>query len=109
MARSAKQSAYASIGDRRAAGDGPAQRIAHVPFSAAWQRPSSVPTVPHLDSSAHLDWVATHPPADKIHPMARRALAALGIGMTSQYPKLLDYFLDQQFDYVITVCNRAAK
>ena len=39
--------------------------------------------------------------------MARQALASLGISLAGQYPKSLHQFLDQQFDYVITVCDDA--
>jgi protein-tyrosine-phosphatase len=48
-------------------------------------------------------------PKPEIHPMAREALAKLGISMGQQQPKSLQQFLGQQFDYVITVCDRAAE
>src|SRR2546429_8961314 len=41
--------------------------------------------------------------------MARQALASLGISLAGQYPKSLHQFLDQQFDYVITVCDQSAE
>ncbi len=48
-------------------------------------------------------------PQPEIHPMARdTARRILNTEMEGQYPKRLDQFLDQQFDYVITVCDRAA-
>jgi arsenate reductase len=42
--------------------------------------------------------------------MARRAVKKrLDLDMQRQYPKALDRFLGQRFDYVITVCDRAAE
>jgi len=49
-------------------------------------------------------------PQPDIHPMARRAAKKLlDLDMNGQYPKMLDRFLGQHFDYVITVCDRAAE
>jgi protein-tyrosine-phosphatase len=49
-------------------------------------------------------------PQPRIHPMAQQAVRNLvGIEMTGQYPKLLDQYLHRDFDYVITVCDRAAE
>jgi arsenate reductase len=49
-------------------------------------------------------------PQPEIHPMARRAIKKLfDLDMQGQYPKTLDRFLGQRFDYVITVCDRAAE
>ena len=49
-------------------------------------------------------------PQAEIHPMARiAARELLNVEMEGQYPKLLDEFLGQRFDYVITVCDRAAE
>ena len=49
-------------------------------------------------------------PQHDIHPMARRAVKKLlDLDMDGQYPKKLDRFLEQGFDYVITVCDRAAE
>lgn len=48
-------------------------------------------------------------PAAEVHPMARRALSTLGISAADQYPKSWNRFLDQDFDYVITVCDRSAE
>jgi arsenate reductase len=49
-------------------------------------------------------------PQPEIHPMAREtARRILNTEMEGQYPKLLDRFLGEQFDYVITVCDRAAE
>jgi ArsR family transcriptional regulator, arsenate/arsenite/antimonite-responsive transcriptional repressor / arsenate reductase (thioredoxin) len=49
-------------------------------------------------------------PQPDIHPMARRAVRTLlNLDMAGQYPKSLDRFVHQDFDYVITVCDRAAE
>ena len=49
-------------------------------------------------------------PQPDIHPMARRAASRLlHLDMAGQHPKSLDRFLGQRFDYVVTVCDRAAE
>lgn len=49
-------------------------------------------------------------PQPDIHPMARRAVKTLfDLDMAGQFPKTLDRFLRRDFDYVITVCDRAAE
>jgi len=49
-------------------------------------------------------------PQAEIHPMARQAVRTLlNLDMAGQHPKLLDQFLGRDFDYVITVCDRAAE
>lgn len=49
-------------------------------------------------------------PQPDIHPMARRAVKTLlNLDMRGQQPKTLERFLDRDFDYVITVCDRAAE
>lgn len=51
----------------------------------------------------------THP-QPVVHPMATRTLASkFNIGSDDLFPKTLDRYLDQHFDYVITVCDRAAE
>jgi protein-tyrosine-phosphatase len=49
-------------------------------------------------------------PQPDIHPMAKAAVARLlNLDMAGQYPKKLDRFLNDRFDEVITVCDRAAE
>ena len=49
-------------------------------------------------------------PERDIHPMARRAIQRLlGQDMANQRPKSFQRFLGEKFDYVITVCDRAAE
>ena len=47
-------------------------------------------------------------PRAEIHPLARRAVKKLyGLDMEGQYPKPLERFFGQPFDYRISVCDRA--
>jgi protein-tyrosine-phosphatase len=49
-------------------------------------------------------------PQAEIHPMARTILESkFGIDTGDLHPKSLNQFLDRPFDYVITVCDRAAE
>lgn len=43
----------------------------------------------------------------RVHPLAIRAMKDLGIDISKQRSKSLTEFLDQEFDYVITVCDKA--
>lgn len=43
----------------------------------------------------------------RIHPNAIRVMAEKGIDIQAQRSKSVDEFQDRQFDYVITVCDRA--
>ena len=47
-------------------------------------------------------------PAGWVHPLAIRAMAAIGVDIHDQYSKSADEFLNQPFDAVITVCDSAA-
>ena len=44
-----------------------------------------------------------------LNPYAVLAMADIGIDIREQYSKSLNEFLSQEFDYVITVCDRAAE
>jgi arsenate reductase (thioredoxin) len=46
-------------------------------------------------------------PASEVHPNAIRVMAEAGIDIGSHRPKLVDEFLKESFDYVITVCGDA--
>ncbi|HUF16994.1 MAG TPA: arsenate reductase ArsC [Thermoanaerobaculia bacterium] len=43
----------------------------------------------------------------RVHPLAIRAMEDLGIDLTSHRSKMLDEYQGQDFDYVVTVCDRA--
>ncbi len=42
-----------------------------------------------------------------IHPMAASTMNNMHVDMSGQHSKTLDQYLDEPFDYVITVCDRA--
>ena len=46
-------------------------------------------------------------PSSSVHPNAIKVMAELGVDLSENFPKLLDPFLSQEFDYVITVCGGA--
>jgi arsenate reductase len=46
-------------------------------------------------------------PAERVHPLAVRAMAEVGIDISALYPKHLERFLGDAWDYVITVCDSA--
>jgi arsenate reductase len=46
-------------------------------------------------------------PSPKVHPKAVQVMNELGIDLSNNYPKSVDEFLNQEFDYVITVCGGA--
>lgn len=45
--------------------------------------------------------------ATRVHPLARRAMAEVGIDLSAHHSKTLDEFLGQPWDDVITVCDAA--
>ena len=45
--------------------------------------------------------------ADQVHPLAVKAMAELGIDISSHYPKMVDEFLEEGVDYLISVCGGA--
>lgn len=42
-----------------------------------------------------------------LHPLVIRAMAELGIDISSQSSELVDRFLGERFDFAITVCDQA--
>ncbi len=46
-------------------------------------------------------------PAEKVNPYSVIVMDEVGIDISSQYPQDVDEFVDQSFDYVITVCDNA--
>lgn len=46
-------------------------------------------------------------PGDRVHPKAVQVMKEVGIDISDGYPKRVDQFLRQSFDYVITVCDHA--
>ena len=46
-------------------------------------------------------------PAPQVNPNAVKAMAEAGIDISTHTPKSVDLYLDQEWDYVITVCGGA--
>jgi arsenate reductase len=46
-------------------------------------------------------------PASRVHPKAIAVMQEIGISLFRAYPKNVDQFLNEAFDYVITVCDHA--
>ena len=61
----------------------------------------------HLGGDAFDVASAGTTPAERVNPLAVRAMAEAGIDLASHYPKHLERFLNDQWDYVITVCDSA--
>ncbi|MBM4341225.1 MAG: arsenate reductase ArsC [Deltaproteobacteria bacterium] len=43
-----------------------------------------------------------------VHPLAIRAMEEIGIDISGQTSKSMDQFRNEQFDYVVTLCDHAA-
>jgi arsenate reductase len=46
-------------------------------------------------------------PAERVHPLAVRAMAEIGIELAGAQPKPVEPFLQEPWDLVITVCDSA--
>ena len=46
-------------------------------------------------------------PSSRVHPIAVKVMKEIGIDISQNVPKNVDRFLNQSFDYVITVCDNA--
>ena len=46
-------------------------------------------------------------PASDVHPLAIKVMSEIGIDISDHYPKNVSLYLDQSWDYVITVCGGA--
>jgi arsenate reductase len=46
-------------------------------------------------------------PADKVNPKAVTVMNEIGIDISQNYPKDVEQFINESFDYVITVCDNA--
>ena len=45
--------------------------------------------------------------ATRVHPLAVKVMAEIGIDLSAHSSKTLDRYLNDRWDYVITVCDRA--
>ena len=59
-----------------------------------------------LDSSLEIFSAGTNP-AQYVNSHAIKVMNEIGIDISKSYPKKVDKFVDQSFDYVITVCDNA--
>ena len=46
-------------------------------------------------------------PALYVHPLSIKVMSEIGIDIKNNYPKNVDIFLNEDFDFVITVCDHA--
>ena len=60
----------------------------------------------NLDANLEVFSAGTNP-AKEVHPFAIKVLQEIGIDISKQKPKHLNQFLNENFDYVITVCDHA--
>lgn len=59
-----------------------------------------------FDSSLEVNSAGTKP-ENEVNPRAIDVMNEKGIDLSQNFPKKVDEFLDQSFDYVITVCDSA--
>lgn len=48
-------------------------------------------------------------PAAQVHPLAIKVMKEVGIDMSCAFPKSVELFVNEPWDYVITVCGNAEK
>jgi len=46
-------------------------------------------------------------PSSEVHPKAVKVMQEVGIDISTKHPKDVDNFINEKFDYVITVCGHA--
>lgn len=46
-------------------------------------------------------------PSSRVHPKAIQVMSEIGIDLNKNYPKKVDQFINDPFDFVITVCDNA--
>lgn len=59
-----------------------------------------------FDSTLEVHSAGTEP-SHEVHPKAVVVMNEIGIDLSANYPKKVDEFLNQKFDYVISVCGGA--
>ena len=60
----------------------------------------------HKYPNYEIQSAGTHPEAI-VNPYAVRAMAEEGYDISTHYPKLVDDFIEESFDFVLTVCSSA--
>ena len=48
-------------------------------------------------------------PAKEVHPLAKKVMKEVGIDLSEAYPKSVEQYVNDSWDYVITVCGNAEK
>ncbi len=46
-------------------------------------------------------------PSKQVHPKAIQVMKEVGIDLSKNFPKMVDKFLNESFDFVVTVCDNA--
>jgi arsenate reductase len=59
-----------------------------------------------FDSSLDVNSAGTNP-SDRVHPKAVQVMKEVDVDISAGYPKDVIQFINQSFDYVITVCGNA--
>lgn len=59
-----------------------------------------------FDSSLSVQSAGTYP-ASRVHPLAIKVMKEVGVDLSANHPKRVEKFLNDSFDYVITVCDHA--
>ena len=59
-----------------------------------------------FDKSLHISSAGTHP-ADKVNPNAVKVMKEIGIDISHHVPELVDQYIGEEWDYVVTVCGGA--
>ncbi len=59
-----------------------------------------------LDSTATVCSAGTRPVAE-VHPLGIKVMKEIGIDISHHYPKSINQYLGEEWDYVITVCGGA--
>lgn len=59
-----------------------------------------------FNSSLSVQSAGTNPAA-RVHPLAVKVMKEVGVDLSSNHPKNVEGFLNDSFDYVITVCDNA--
>lgn len=60
----------------------------------------------NIDSDLQVYSAGTKP-AEMVNPLAIKAMEEIGIDISWHKPKLVDQYINMDFDYVITVCDNA--
>jgi arsenate reductase len=61
-----------------------------------------------LDSQLEVYSAGTHP-SPRVNPFAIEAMKEVGVDISKGFPKKVDQFVGEPFDFVITVCGEADK